>query len=175
MPGTKSAPASQFGPPGGVLEGMGGGSSRCTKSRRCPNRTKLCRLGRELINQGRPSAQASDWLGRIFSPLVSYQFPLSAGSYVLPGRWGWWDRPMLCDACWQQRAFDMIRQRHPNPSCGGHRALPQREPSTGGTVAESLTSEAGIRKQHRSATETAPEGAVLCCRQTRYFRGARSS
>jgi hypothetical protein len=39
----------------------------------------------------------------------------------------------------------------------------------------SLTSETGIRKQHRSARETAPEGAVLCCRQTRYFRGARSS
>src|SRR5262249_28279508 len=47
----------------------------------------------------------------------------------------------------------LIRQRHPNPSCGGSHPTAERTMDPASIVAESLTPRPGIREQYRSDPE----------------------
>src|SRR5262249_11875399 len=54
----------------------------------------------------------------------------------------------------------LIRQRHPNPSCGGSHPTAERTMDPARIVAESLTPRPGIREQYRTVPPVIPEAEL---------------
>jgi hypothetical protein len=81
----------------------------------------------------------------------------------LPGRWRWRDRQIFRKARFSGTAFaTLIRQRHPMPSCGGLAPTAERTVDPARMIAESLTSNPGIREQnlHEQTSEVASQPAT---------------
>jgi len=72
----------------------------------------------------------------------------------LPAHGGWRDRPIFRRLDSGTAFATLIRQRHPVPSCGGPAPTAERTVGPARIVAESSTSDPGIREQNRHLAES---------------------
>src|SRR3954462_9927790 len=86
----------------------------------------------------------------------------------LPGRWGWWGRPLFCELSIRETALaTLIHQRRLTPSCGGQAPTAERTVGPARMIAESLTPKPGIREQIGTCETCRDEALGLLSRPMR--------